>query len=68
MALRTSDFDYPLPGELIAQQPLPQRDQSRLMLLRRPDATREHRIFAELPALLRPGDLMVMNDTRVIPA
>ena len=68
MALRTSDFDYPLDGDLIAQEPLAQRDCSRLMVLSRRDGSRAHHVFAELPSLLRPGDLLVLNDTRVVPA
>ena len=66
--MRVTDFDYSLPPELIAQYPLPQRNSSRLLVL---DAT-SHKItdrhFVELPSLLRPGDLLVFNDTRVIPA
>ena len=68
MALRTSDFDYHLPAECIAQRPLPRRDRSRLMVLRRGDGGEEHRHFDELGSLLRPGDLLVLNDTRVVPA
>ena len=68
MALSTSDFEYRLPEELIAQRPLPRRDQARLMLLRRPDGTTSHHVFSELPALLRADDLVVLNDTQVIPA
>ena len=62
------DFDYDLPPDLIAQQPLPERAASRMMLLNRREATFEDRRFADLPALLRPGDLMVFNNTRVFPA
>jgi len=68
MDLQTSDFDYPLPAERIAQRPLARRDRSRLMVLGRDGGRLGHRRFAELPALLRPGDLLVLNDTRVIPA
>ena len=68
MALSASDFEYRLPEELIAQRPLRHRDQARLMLLRRLDGTASHHVFNELPALLRGGDLLVLNDTRVIPA
>jgi S-adenosylmethionine:tRNA ribosyltransferase-isomerase len=64
----TSDFDFELPRELIAQAPLPARDASRLLHLRRPSGTVTHRNFAELPGLLREGDLLVLNDARVIPA
>ena len=66
--LRTSDFDYVLDETLIAQGPSQRRDQSRLMVLHRSTGRREHRVFADLPCLLRPGDLLVLNDTRVIPA
>lgn len=66
--LRTEDFDYDLPPERIAQQPLDQRDRSRLMVLRRRAGKIEHRIFRDLPDLLQPGDVLVLNDTRVIPA
>jgi len=66
--IRTSDFEYPLPPELIAQEPLPERDASRLLWLDRSSATLQHRAFRDLPELLRPGDLLVLNDTRVLPA
>ncbi len=66
--LRTADFDYVLPPERIAQQPLDQRDQSRLMVLRRDSGRIEHHIFSDLKDLLQPGDVLVLNDTRVIPA
>jgi S-adenosylmethionine:tRNA ribosyltransferase-isomerase len=66
--MNLNDFDYILPKELIAQQPLDQRDTSRLMVLRRDRQTIEHRSFSDLPAYLRPGDVLVANDTRVIPA
>lgn len=62
------DFDFPLPQEQIAQAPLAQRDQSRLMRLLRPSGRLEHRVFSALPELLREGDLLVVNDARVIPA
>jgi S-adenosylmethionine:tRNA ribosyltransferase-isomerase len=68
MAVRASDFDYPLDEALIAQEPLARRDQSRLMVLRRADRRVEHHVFSELPALLRAGDVMVLNTTAVIPA
>ena len=61
-------FDYYLPEELIAQTPLAQRDASRLMVLPRQQGACSHRHFFELPSLLRKGDLLVFNDTRVIPA
>lgn len=66
--MHTDDFDFPLPQELIAQAPLERRDASRLLHLRRPGGEVTHRAFAELPALLRRGDLLVLNDARVIPA
>jgi S-adenosylmethionine:tRNA ribosyltransferase-isomerase len=63
------DFlDYELPPHLIAQQPCAERDQARLLVARRAGATLEHRTFRELPELLAPGDLLVLNDTRVLPA
>src|SRR5947209_19757976 len=61
-------LDYELPAELIAQQPAAERDQSRLLVVRRRDGSMEHRQFLDLPDLLAPGDLLVLNDTRVLPA
>ncbi|MCS7017006.1 MAG: tRNA preQ1(34) S-adenosylmethionine ribosyltransferase-isomerase QueA [Gemmatales bacterium] len=61
-------FDYELPEELIAQEPLPERDQARLFVLYRHRGTWEHRHVYDLPELLRPGDLVVLNNTKVIPA
>jgi S-adenosylmethionine:tRNA ribosyltransferase-isomerase len=61
-------FDYELPGELIAQEPAARRDGSRLMMLDRSDGSMAHHDFSELPDLLRPGDMLVFNDSRVIPA
>jgi S-adenosylmethionine:tRNA ribosyltransferase-isomerase len=66
--VRIEDFDYALPEELIAQRPLPERDASRLLAVDRLTGARTHRQFPELLDLLRPGDLLVVNDTRVIPA
>ena len=66
--MRTSDFDYHLPPELIAQTPLEPRDSSRLMVLHRPDESIEHRHFADITAYLHDGDVLVFNDSRVIPA
>jgi len=66
--LKKSDFDFDLPPELIAQAPLPERSASRLLLLDVPAQSRQDRMFRELPGLLRPGDLLVFNDTRVLPA
>src|SRR5256885_1562212 len=61
-------FDYDLPRELIAQAPAPSRDASRLLLIDRARGALEDRVFAELPELLRPGDCLVVNNSRVIPA
>lgn len=66
--MKTSDFDYELPESLIAQTPMEPRDHSRLMSLRRADGSIGHHRFYELPKMLRPGDLMVFNDSRVMPA
>jgi len=66
--LRTSDFSYELPPELIAQTPLEPRDASRLLVLRRSDGQIEHRHFRDIAAYLRPGDLLVANESRVIRA
>lgn len=63
-----SDFYYDLPPELIAQTPLEQRDHSRLMVLSRKDGTIQHSHFFKLPAFLKRGDLLVLNDSRVLPA
>src|SRR5690606_19614040 len=65
---RIDDFDYELPQELIAQEPLEDRAASRLMVLDRHIGSVDHRMFRDLPSLLQPGDLLVMNDSRVIPA
>ncbi len=66
--MQLSDFDYDLPEELIAQHPVPVRDQSRLLVLDRAAGTIAHRRFYDLPSYLVPGDTLVFNDTRVIPA
>jgi len=66
--MRTSDLDFHLPPELIAQDPLPNRSASRLLHYRRSDKRIDHRVFSDLPALLRRGDLLVFNDARVLPA
>lgn len=66
--MKTSDFVYDLPERLIAQTPLQRRDASRLLVLDRRTGATEHRHFYDLPAYLRPGDCLVMNDSRVIPA
>jgi S-adenosylmethionine:tRNA ribosyltransferase-isomerase len=66
--MKTSDFDYDLPESFIAQTPVEPRDSSRLLVLKRDTGTLEHRIFREIGEYLRPGDLLVVNQTRVIPA
>ena len=68
MHTRLSDYDYDLPAELIARRPLPRREESRMMVLYRARQTIEHRKFIELGSLLENGDLLVLNDTRVLPA
>lgn len=66
--MRTSDFYYDLPQELIAQHPLPDRSASRLLTLDGRNGNIEHRMFSEIPDILGAGDLLVINNTRVIPA
>jgi S-adenosylmethionine:tRNA ribosyltransferase-isomerase len=66
--VRAADFDYALPPELIAQRPAARRDGSRLLVLDRTRHGLSHRRFADLPQLLQRGDLLVLNDSRVIPA
>ncbi len=66
--LKKSDFHYDLPLDLIAQQPLPERSASRLLLVDAPHQSLSDHAFRELPDLLSPGDLLVFNDTRVLPA
>ncbi|MGE5175757.1 MAG: tRNA preQ1(34) S-adenosylmethionine ribosyltransferase-isomerase QueA [Hyphomicrobiales bacterium] len=66
--LKTSDFDYDLPPDRIAQHPAAERDASRLLVLDRATGAVAHRVFHDLPEFLRPGDLLVANDTRVMPA
>ena len=66
--MKTSDFYYDLPQELIAQTPVEPRNSSRLMILHKDSGELEHRIFKDLPEYLRPGDCLILNDTRVIPA
>jgi S-adenosylmethionine:tRNA ribosyltransferase-isomerase len=68
MNARLSDYDYDLPAELIAERPLPRRDESRMMVLRRATQKIEHRQFKELKTLLNPGDLLVLNNTKVLSA
>jgi len=62
-----NDYDYDLPGERIAQQPAPERDRSRLLFLDRKTGLRSHHTFTDLPSLLRPSDVLVVNNTEVIP-
>lgn len=66
--MKVTDFDYFLPEELIAQEPLEPRDHSRLLVLDRATGKTGHRIFKECIEYLRPGDILVLNNTRVIPA
>jgi len=66
--MRTKDFDYELPEELIAQTPVEPRDSSRMMVCNRNNSLREGRIFRDITQYLRRGDVMVINQTRVIPA
>ncbi len=65
--MNLADFDFPLPSDLIAQEPSTRRDGSRLLVLR-PDGAIEHRTFADLPGHLADGDVLVLNNTRVLPA
>jgi len=67
-AMRTADFNFALPPELIAQQPAAKRDESRLLVLQRRDGRIEHRKFRDLLDFLRAGDVLVLNNSRVIPA
>ena len=66
--MHLSDFDYDLPPELIAQEPVPERGRSRLLQFDRRTGQSTHHTVADLPSLLAPGDLLVVNDTRVYPA
>ena len=68
MEMRTEDFDYHLPHELIAQTPIEPRDSARLLVMRRSGGSLEHLHFSDLPDLLSEDDVMVFNDSRVIPA
>ena len=68
MQLRTSDFDYPLPEDLIAHAPAPCRDSARMMVLHRAERRIEHRHVSDFPDYLRSGDLAIFNNTRVMPA
>src|SRR5688572_6099664 len=66
--MRVDEFDYYLPPELIAQTPAEPRDSSRLLVLDRATGIMEHRRFSEIGRFLRPGDLLVANESRVLPA
>ena len=66
--MKTADFDFQLPEELIAQTPLKRRDASRLLTLDRTTGAVAHHHFYDLPQFLRPGDCLVLNDSRVLPA
>src|SRR5258708_20645288 len=66
--IRISDFDYSLPQELIAQTRIEPRDDSGLLVLKRGNGTIEHRHFRDIGAYLRPGDLLIANQSRVLPA
>ncbi len=68
MSLLTKDFDYHLPQELIAARPLAERTDSRMLVVHRDHGRIEHRMFRDFPEYLRPDDLLVLNDTKVIPA
>ncbi|GBE41187.1 S-adenosylmethionine:tRNA ribosyltransferase-isomerase [bacterium BMS3Bbin09] len=66
--MKLSDFDYPLSTDLIAQHPLQERDSSRLLVLHRKTGDIEHRFFKDIVDYLNPGDLLILNNTRVIPS
>ena len=66
--MKASDFDYHLPAELIAQTPMEPRDHSRLMVLNRSNSNMEHRRFSDIVEFINPGDVLVLNESRVIPA
>jgi len=68
VSLLTADYDYSLPESLIARYPTERREGARMMVLHRATQTIEHRLFADFPTFLTPHDLVVLNDTRVIPA
>jgi S-adenosylmethionine:tRNA ribosyltransferase-isomerase len=68
ISIKTSDFYFDLPSELIAQTPIPQRDASRLLTLNKKTGEINHLHFHNLPTLLNPGDCLVLNDSRVLPA
>jgi S-adenosylmethionine:tRNA ribosyltransferase-isomerase len=66
--MRTSDFDYDLPSSYIAQKPVEPRDSARLLVVHRATGRLEHRVFADIGEYLRPGDLLIANESRVLPA
>ena len=66
--MKKSDFFYNLPEELIAQTPIEPRNASRLMVLNRENGEVKHKKFTDLPVFLNKGDLLVLNDTKVLPA
>src|SRR5260221_7005574 len=68
LPMRLSELDYDLPAELIAQEPLERRDQARMIVLERKSKSIDHSRFYKLARHLRTGDLIVLNDTRVLPA
>jgi S-adenosylmethionine:tRNA ribosyltransferase-isomerase len=68
MSDRLDDYDFALPDQLIAQRPAARREEARMMVLDRREETITHRRFADLPAFVRPGELLVLNNTRVLPA
>lgn len=68
MSTRTCDYDYHLPEELIASRPLPDRAASRMLVVHRAEGRIEHRMFREFPQFVQANDLLMLNDTRVIPA
>ncbi|MFA5198843.1 MAG: S-adenosylmethionine:tRNA ribosyltransferase-isomerase, partial [Candidatus Omnitrophota bacterium] len=64
--MKLTDFDYPLPKELIAQYPLEEREEAKLMVLDRKEGSISHKIFRQIDGFFRKGDLLVLNDTRVL--
>jgi hypothetical protein len=68
MSFLTADYDYKLPPELIASHPAPVRDQARMMLLDREKQSITHHLFCDIPEFVGPDDLLVLNNTKVIPA
>ena len=66
--MKTKDFYFDLPPELIAQTPIEKRDSSRLLCLDKESGAVEHRHFYDLPEFLRPGDCLILNNSRVLPA